>query len=350
MPTTTDLIPIWMLQARHAELAKDAGVRLRHSRSGDPALPLFLDPQNALAARALMESSAGYFEARLKEGTPVAFVTVCHPHWIRAADELDPSVIEQALKWTRRRCQRLNLYGQTLAVGAVDVSWNDDRAKSGGRFWCVHSHLLITTENVPASSFRDIVHESFRCPTDPRIDGNGPLVVSLLGSSSDVRETLRYSSGACALVDQNRSKRRHERKRKATDNVSPDDLVLRPKRQAEFTRLMNDVGSRGFIILSGLQRRGDRLNLVPSKVAQRLQPLRMAEAQAEASRVALIAARKESMLNGKSEIHEMHARVLGIAADYHEARSTRIREELLEQAKSTRIPTLRSGRTKRRGG
>ncbi|MBU1346007.1 MAG: hypothetical protein KKA16_03535 [Alphaproteobacteria bacterium] len=161
--------------------------------------------------------------------------------------------------------------------------------------------------------------------------------------------TLKYASGACALVDQNRSKRRHERKRKATDGVAPDDFVLRPKRQGEFTRLMNDVGPPGFIILSGLQRRGDLLNRVPSKVAQRLQPLRTAEAQAEASRIAAKAACKKSMLIGKSEIHEMHARVLGIAADYHEARSTRIREELLEQAKSGRISTLRIGRTKRRG-
>ena len=146
------------------------------------------------------------------------------------------------------------------------MSWNDDRALSLGRFWCVHTHFLMSTEGAGPNGYRNLIHADFGCPRDPRINGNGSVFVSLLRGASDVKNTLRYASGACALVDHNPKGGRHYRKRLSfVERANPRDKSLRPARQAEFTRLMHELGPEAFIVLSGLQRRGDRLNVVGRK-------------------------------------------------------------------------------------
>ena len=171
----------------------------------------------------------------------------------------------------------------------------------------------MSTEGAGPNGYRNLIHADFGCPRDPRINGNGSVFVSLLRDASDVKNTLRYASGACALVDHNPKGGRHYRKRLSfVERANPRDKSLRPARQAEFTRLMHELGPEAFIVLSGLQRRGDRLNVVRSKVAERYAQLRTAEQRATESRVAADAAAKEPVEGPLSEIHAMHARILGM--------------------------------------
>lgn len=90
-----------------AKLAQDADIRLtRNLREATWMLPKTLDPDVSLVARRRLESAAAAFDANSKKGSSVAWVTICHPDWIREAGELDAQVIDAAVRWTRRRIQR----------------------------------------------------------------------------------------------------------------------------------------------------------------------------------------------------------------------------------------------------
>jgi hypothetical protein len=320
------------LITRHASLAKDANFRFRLALDGT-GLPQNLDPATSHAARQAIEGTAPYFQSRLADGVPVAWVTVCHPAWLREKDELDAEVIKEALVWTRRRIQRLMPYGQTKAAGAVDVAWNDNRRVGLGRYWCVHTHFLLSVENVEENQLKPLVHGNFGCPLDPRITGNGPLHVQLLNTAQDVSETLKYASGGVALIDNNPRGGRHYRKRVACPGEpAPRDKLLGPTRQKEFTRLLHEVGPHKLTLLCGLQRHGGIVKPIMSKVSARWDAFRAADERArnavyERDQTMGVVVAERLSIDDPWASSAISARVARIAAAYHQTVARRLELE-----------------------
>ena len=319
----------------YAKLAVQAGIAIPVDRTRRTwRLPPNLDPNVAWKARLALEGTGRYFRSLLQKGDGVFWVTVCHPEWLCGRNELTPDLVQQVVKWTQRRVQRLRQKGQPVAAGAIDISWNDNTALGLGKFWCVHVHLLIAVVGSPAACVEAALRKALKCPKDERITGNGPVYIKSLDDQGAIADTLRYASGAMALSDHNQQKLRHHRKRIASKTAPPADRILGSKRRNELTRLFNQVGPNGFLVLSGLQRRGGEIREVSSRVSDRFTELRAAQSRAKAAHIEAKHAIERA--NAAAEAMEpdlavasMIARVTAIAAEYHQTRVLRLEGEVL---------------------
>jgi hypothetical protein len=159
-----------------------------------------------------------------------------------------------------------------------------------------------------------------------------------LETSSQIGEKLKYASGAMGLIDHNPGKNRHHRKRIGSTYTEPRDRILGRRRQDELTRLFHQVGPYGFLVLSGLQRRGGKIIPVLSKVASRFMKLREAQLRAKSSRAHADQAIREAKAavdrqSPTVELALMHARIWVTAADFHERRAQRVEAEISPGAK-----------------
>lgn len=301
---------ITRLDAHHAKLAAAAGMALRRPSSGLPSsLPDNLSATFALNERELMRVATRRFAKAFNDGRPVYFVTVCHPAWVCDRDQLTPELVETVRKWVSRRARVLTKHGQHRMVGAVDVAWNVGRRDWVGKFWCVHVHFLIGVDVGTADEVHTWIHEAFHCPPDQAGRIGKPVFAALIKDNEHLENTIRYTSGALALHDDDASQHRHRRRRRTLAGGFNSKEVLPPGRSAEFTRLMAAMGPSKLWVLSGLRRRGERIERENSKVVLARRDVDCCpENREDAAK--------------KMAVAEMRIRIDAIASDYLATKST----------------------------
>lgn len=217
-------------------------------RFGTEVLPPNLCQRIVAAERRLALTQVFRFINALERGEEVMFLTVCRPEWTCLAGNLTADRVRDVRDWMSRRARNLARHGQQRMLGFVDIAWNDRTAVGQVSHWSVHAHVMVRIEGVRTGT-RKLYRAAFQC------DGDGdrvqkPIVVKPLATDVDIWRVGWYNSRALLLEH-------HQRRRSYIDHhgvAQTRDTKLTVAQAVELAAVVNELGPKGFWILSGLRR------------------------------------------------------------------------------------------------
>lgn len=252
---------------RCRKLAEAAGVvpkiRGAHAQIG---LPETLEPLLAIRERRRMHKTMKLFEAAHQSGLEVYHLTWCPPEYRIPPGSLTPEVIKRIRTIASRRARNIPTACGRRLIGSVDIAFNPDSSGADGGVWCVHIHALVLVSNLDSAGAKKVIKQAFRVPPmDRTVLDIRPRKAARVRDLAHLLRTMSYISGVLGLVDHNEQQNRHRRFREVRQSTSYKSYQMLPDAlQRELTRLYSQVGPKGFWVLSGFRRRGERVEPEPA--------------------------------------------------------------------------------------
>ncbi|WIY67967.1 hypothetical protein KB221_07510 [Aquidulcibacter paucihalophilus] len=228
-------------------------------------LPDTLEPLLAIRERRLMHKAMKYFEAAFRSGWDVYHLTWCPPEFRVPPGSLTPDVVKQLRTIASRRARNIPTTLGRRLIGGVDIAFNPDGTQADWGVWCVHLHALVIVRDLDGVSAQNAIKSAFRVdPRDREVLDIRPRKAVKIKDLAHLLKTMSYISGVLALVDHNPRQNRHRRYREVRQATSYKSYQMLPGHlQQELTRLYAALGPKGFWVLSGFRRRGDRVEPEP---------------------------------------------------------------------------------------
>lgn len=240
----------------HNRYALKLAMRLDVQKPGERQPPRNLCQQFVATEQRIADVATRRFKRAARRGRCVYLLTVCRKEWSCSAGSLSPALVKQVREWMSRRARRLAAFGQQRMLGFVDIAWNDRSGVGEPSHWAVHAHVIIRLK-VPARYDAELmIKEAFACPGDP-VFVRKTVDVPRLATEDDVQRASDYCAKAMQLdLSRGRWSYVNKKGRRNTNKVS-----LPRAREMEVAKLLNEIGPQKLWVLSGLRRRGDKVDL-----------------------------------------------------------------------------------------